>query len=173
MIGNHVYGFPRIVGSTPTRSAVLFSAFESMSAKTTLVGGEGFSLYQDLRDPDSLYLELGGSCDSSSAGHVRLRIPRSVWEVVRRFGAADQSLVGATDADLLRMATEQVDRRIESIRKDPDSVVAKLRGIVIYGSVDASREQQIQNAFSYYEIERARQTDIAQFVDQYVPRTSS
>ncbi len=65
-----------------------------MSTKTTLAYGDTFHFYQEVLDEHYVYLELQGVKYEANYNRVMVPIPIHTWEVIRKLGAPNLSLVG-------------------------------------------------------------------------------
>lgn len=82
-----------------------------MSTKVVLDDGEGFELYQEVFDPDGVYIRLHNlpgaemeleppsfDLQSNTLGtDLRVRIPIAVWDQLRAFAAKDLSKFKAVE----------------------------------------------------------------------------
>ncbi len=111
-----------------------------MATKLTLAFGPDFHLYHDAADDAHVYLEL------QAVGVVS--IPVQVWEVIRRYPAADLSLAEMSDAQLRREVERQV--------------AARMAGD--FGPTDAPREAQIAKGLAVMTARREQQRWIRQAI---------
>lgn len=136
-----------------------------MSTRASLAYWEGWHLYEELADPDpygNLRLEVprglveGGDLGT---GSFVLRIPLSVWHVIRQESPYCEEYLSMTPDELRVEAGRWVDRRADYIKDHLDKQWAKLAGSLVADS-DAPREEQIQQWLDYYTPGGTRATDV-------------
>lgn len=133
-----------------------------MGTRNTLISGAGFTLFSEYFEEDRVFLTLDQDLRfEAEPGRITVGVPLEVWEVIRkhspaRFGLADQS-----DVDLTVEVARRVDARIQKVeaqrRDGNDSAFVRTVGMMVYGSVDSPREQQIASGIEWHLMERARQ----------------
>lgn len=139
-----------------------------MSTKCSLAHGPGFHLYQEVFDGDNIYLEVEGTHFEATYNRVMLPIPVHVWEVVRRYPGASYQYADKTDAELRDEVERSVDRRLQRYQEVSERAapVHRFAGSLVFGSVDASREEQIAQGMAYFSQIRERQQQIRRAVDE-------
>jgi hypothetical protein len=136
-----------------------------MSTKSTIAHGNTFHFYHEALDDDHVYLEMRVTQFEAGYGRVMIPIPIHIWETIRHLGAAWLDLIDKTDDELLAMIETEVDHRIEEFqitqRNDPDRTrFFGFVGSLVYGSIDAPREEQIKQGFEYHLNQRRHQCEI-------------
>lgn len=143
-----------------------------MTIKATLAYGKNFHFYHEALDNNHVYLELEDIPYDAGYRRLMIAIPIDVWEVIRGLGAAKLDLVNATDEELRLIAENMVDLRMAEYRKaekiSPEKA-SKLRlsDSMIFGAMDAPREQQVARGVEYYMTERERQMEISTRISQH------
>jgi hypothetical protein len=143
-----------------------------MTVKATLAYGKSFHFYHDALDNNHVYLELEDVPYDVGYRRVMVAIPIDVWEVIRALGAASLSLVNASDIDLSRTVESKVDERIaeygRAVKSSPeDAEKIRFRDSVIFGDMNAPREQQVARGIEYYSTERERQRGVSLRMSQH------
>jgi hypothetical protein len=139
-----------------------------MSTKCSFASGPNFHFYEDLLDPDAVYLELTGAEYECTSGHVKVGIPLAVWEVIRQYAGVDLALVNKTDDELLHMVEAEVARRIQkyATASMQEKKFLYLHRGMIYGAASDSRDAQIASGLKWFGELRERQSRIKLEVDQ-------
>lgn len=135
-----------------------------MSTKTTLAYGDKFHFYQEVLDEHYVYLELQGVKYEANYNRVMVPIPIHIWEVIRKLGAPDLSLIGKSDEELLIDVGKYVDERIQEYNQNPSSL-ARLSGSLVYGMASDSRAEQIHSGMEAYKARRTEQQEIKAAID--------
>ncbi len=147
-----------------------------MSTKSTLAHDDTFHFYQELMEDDHVFLELHTTQFEAGYGRVMIPIPLHVWETIRHLGAADLSLVDKTDDELLRRVEPAVDQRIAAYRESEASSggagLRRFAGMLVYGTADLPRDQQIDNGMLYFMEERQRQRQLREAIEATKARAS-
>jgi hypothetical protein len=136
-----------------------------MSTKITSARGENFHLYSEAFDEDYIYLQLTGVKFEATPETVTVPIPLDVWEKIRTIPGIEFDLVDHSDEDLARLVAYNVDDRrahykkslAEAEKTGTVSLFAEIVGSLIYGQVDAPREDQIAGGIKYYRKRREYQ----------------
>ena len=135
-----------------------------MFTKTTLAYGNTFHFYQEALDEDYVYLELQGVKYEANYNRVMVPIPIHIWEVIRKLGAANLSLISKSDEELLIDVEKYVDKRIQEYKQNPSSL-ARLSGSLVYGMASDSRAEQIHSGMEAYKAQRKEQQEIKAAID--------
>lgn len=119
-----------------------------------------------------MYLELEDVPYDAGYRRIMVAIPIDVWEVIRELGAAKLDLINATDEELRLIAENMVDLRMAEYRKAEEispEKASKLRlsDSMIFGAMDAPREQQVVRGVEYYKTERERQREVSIRISQH------
>jgi len=114
-----------------------------MSTKSTLADGDSFHFYEEVLDEHYVYLEFQGVNYEAGYNRVMVPIPIHIWEVIRKYGAPDLSLVDKTDEE----------------QQNP-SALNNYFGSLAYGAASDSRSAQIQRGIEYYQARRRDQQEI-------------
>lgn len=114
-----------------------------MSTKSTLAYGDSFHFYEEVLDEHYVYLELQGVNYEAGYNRVMVPIPIHIWEVIRKHGAPDLSLVDKTDEE----------------QQNP-SALNNYFGSLAYGAASDPRSEQIQRGIEYYQARRRDQQEI-------------
>ncbi len=130
-----------------------------MSTKSTLAYGDSFHFYEEVLDEHYVYLELQGVNYEAGYNRVMVPIPIHIWEVIRKYGAPDLSLVDKTDEELLAKVEKYVDERIKEYEQNP-SALNNYFGSLAYGAASDPRSEQIQRGIEYYQVRRRDQQEI-------------
>lgn len=143
-----------------------------MTIKATLAHGKNFHFYHEGLDNNYVYLELEDVLYDAGYRRIMIAIPIDVWEVIRGLGAAKLDMVNATDEELRFMAENIVNVRIAEYRKAEEISPEKasqlrLSDSVIFGAMDAPREQQVARGVEYYKTERERQREVSIRISQH------
>lgn len=136
-----------------------------MSTKSTIAYGDSFHFYHEMLDENYVYLELEGVMYEASYNCVMVPIPIHIWEVIRKRGAPDLSLVDKSDEELLIQIEQDVNERIRAYEQDPTSFAAFF-GCIPYGKASNPRSEQVQRGMEYYKARRQRQQEIKAAVDE-------
>lgn len=139
-----------------------------MSTKTTIAHGPTFHFYHEVVDEDHVYLRLEQVQFEAGSNRVMVPIPVHIWEVIRGYPGVDLSLAEKTDEELLAEVVRAVDKRIadyDAAEGQAHALVA-LSGILVFDSVEASRDEQIEAGMRYYREQRERQRQIIAAVDE-------
>jgi len=142
-----------------------------MTIKATLAYGKNFHFYHEALDNNHVYLELEDVSYDAGYRRVMVAIPIDVWEVIRGLAAAKLDLVNTSDEELTKLVEVKVDARIAdkktqaSEREETDRVI--LNDSIEFGSINSTREQQINRGFDYYKMERERQREISIRIAQH------
>ena len=139
-----------------------------MSTKCSLTHGPGFHLYREAFDDDNVYLEVEGTHFEAAYNRVMLPIPVHVWEVIRRCQGTYYEYVDKSDAELRDMVERGVDERL-NLHEDASERVAprhRFSGMLIFGSIDAPREEQIAKGITHFTQIREHQRQIRRAVDE-------
>lgn len=104
-----------------------------------------------MEEEDGVWLKLHGDKIQFEATNnsVAIRIPLSVWEFIRCKHIMDLSFADKTDEELLSETEKDVDQRIEQYAKaknNREKSIVALSGAFLYGDVESTREEQIENA---------------------------
>lgn len=143
-----------------------------MTVKATLAHGKNFHFYHDGLDNNHVYLELEDVPYDTGYRRIMVAIPIDVWEVIRGLGGASLDLVNATDEELRLIAETMVDLRVAEYRKAEEispEKASKLRlgDSMVFGAMDAPREQQVARGVEYYKTERDRQREVSIRISQH------
>lgn len=151
-----------------------------MSTRATIVyadretdTGMEFHLYHECFDDENVYLELEGQEIEyeASRNRVMVKIPNEVWETIRGFQGMSFEWADWTDDEVRDYATQKITERMERIReaeKDGKNSIARVLGVLTYGSADNPVEEQIER--TYKEFLKSR--DYQRQVRGYVQRTA-
>jgi hypothetical protein len=139
-----------------------------MSTKATIAHGPMFHFYHEVFDDDHVYLELEQVQFEAGSGHVMVPIPVHVWEVIRHYSGIDLSLAEKTDEELLTEVVRAVDERIAdyAAAQGQARTLVTLSGILVYGSAETSRDEQIEAGMRYYLAKRDHQRRVIAAVDE-------
>ena len=135
-----------------------------MSTKSTIAYGDTFHFYHEALDEHYVYLELEGVEYKASYNRVMIPIPIHIWEVIRKLGAPDLSLVDQSDEQLQIKVENVVDERIKRYEQNPSDLNA-FAGCLSYGMANAPRSEQIQRGMEYYQARRKEQQEILAAID--------
>lgn len=135
-----------------------------MSTKTTLAYGITFHLYEEVFDERYVYLELEKVNYEASYNRVMVPIPIHIWEVIRKRGVPDLSLVHKSDEELLVDVEKEVDERIQKYEQNPSDFAAVF-GSLLYGMANTPRQEQIQRGLEYHKARRRNQQEIKAAID--------
>jgi hypothetical protein len=139
-----------------------------MSTKNSLAHGPGFHLYREAFNDDNVYLEIEGTHFEAAYNRVMLPIPVHIWELIRRYPGASYEHADKTDDELRDEVEHAVDERIARFReaKDQGKPLAGLLGRIMFGSVEASRDEQITMGLAHFARIREHQRQIRQAVGE-------
>lgn len=135
-----------------------------MSTKMTLAYGDTFHFYQEVLDEHYVYLELQEVKYETNYNRVMVPIPIHIWEVIRKLGVPDLSLIGKSDKELLIDVEKYVDERIQKYEQSP-SGLAKLSGSLVYGMASDERAEQIKRGMDELKARRTEQQEIKAAID--------
>ena len=127
-----------------------------MSTKATIVYDEDFHFYLEAGDQRHVYLQLKGAHFEAGYNRIMVPIPISVWEVIRKHGAADLSLAGKADAELLALVEAAIENRIAEYERHHRGG----EGVLLFGPSSTPREQQIARGMERYREMRREQEEI-------------
>jgi len=143
-----------------------------MPIETNFASGDEFEFYAEKFDDDGVYLNLRGDGVEFKASYrsVTLRIPLAVWEVIRHAGGDSFDLIEKTDAELLERVEREVEERIiiyKKLKQNGNNKYSIARqASPVFGSIQGSRERQIERGLDYYRKERARQLEVLEQVQK-------
>lgn len=139
-----------------------------MSTKATIAHGPTFHFYHEVFDDDHVYLRLEQVQFEAGSNRVMVPIPVHIWEVIRRYPGVDLSLAEKTDEELLAEVVRGVDERIAeyAAAEGQTRALVALSGILVFDSVEAPRDEQIEAGMEYYREQRERQRKIIAAVDE-------
>ncbi len=118
-----------------------------------------------------VYLELQGVNYEAGYNRVMVPIPIHIWEVIRKYGAPDLSLVDKTDEELLAKVEKYVDERIKEYEQNP-SALNNYFGSLAYGAASDPRSEQIQRGIEYYQARRRDQQEIKSAINALEAKNS-
>lgn len=133
-----------------------------MSTKNSLAYGPSFHLYQELFDDNNIYLEMEGTHFEATYNRIRLPIPVHIWEVIRRIASVSFDYADKSEAEIRDKVNRDVDVRLKQYAeanesgKRPDT----LSGALIFGPIDAPREEQIAKGIAHFTQIREHQRQI-------------
>jgi predicted transcriptional regulator len=139
-----------------------------MSTKATIAYGPTFHFYHEVFDESYVYLELEQVQFEASYNRMMVPIPVHIWEVIRQHPGLDLSLAEKTDDAIRAEVTQAVDERLQEYAAADEksrSWIA-LSGLMVFGSVETPRDEQIAAGVSYYTERRAHQRQVIQAVDE-------
>lgn len=143
-----------------------------MSTKSTLAYGDNFHLYRECFDDENVYLELNGLHFETTPGSAMVQIPLVVWEVIRGYSPADFSLVDKTDEELRSLAESYVQDRIDSVeqaeaegRHESQIAFRKMVGMLVHGTYDQPRFEQLRLGVESLTAQRARQRTLRDAIE--------
>jgi hypothetical protein len=100
-----------------------------VSTKSSIAYGEKFHFYSEvMEDDEARYLELTGAEFQANHRGVTVKIPATIWEVIRHLGAPDLSFADLTDDEIRGRAEAQADRDITSYSEAAGSAGIKSLG---------------------------------------------
>lgn len=139
-----------------------------MSTKCSLAHGPGFHLYQEVFDDDNIYLEVEGTHFEAAYKRVMLPIPVHVWEVIRHYPGISYKYADKTDAELRDEVACSVDERLMKYKEASERAAPlhRFAGSLVFGSIDAPREEQIAQGMAYFTRMRAHQQQIRHAVEE-------
>lgn len=139
-----------------------------MSTKATIAHGPTFHFYHEVFDEDHVYLRLEQVQFEAGSNRVMVPIPVHLWEVIRRYPSVDLSLAEKTNEELLAEVVRSVDERIANYAaaEGQARALVALSGILVFDSVEAPRDEQIEAGMQYYLEQRERQRRVIAAVDE-------
>ena len=129
-----------------------------MSTKSPLAQGKTYSLYEEIYDRETIWLQLDGVAFEATHRGITSGIPLDVWEIIRRHTFAKYDLVGRSDRELCKLAAQRVDERLERYKKTHGF----LKKLMQAKGVNDSRTAQIRVFMREFRSDRAWQEDLAQ-----------
>lgn len=135
-----------------------------MSTKSSLVHGDDFYLYSEAFEEDAVYLSISKTDFEVISGEVTIRIPLSIWEVIREKTIADFSLIDKSDDEIVIDVTAHVKKRIADFLNVSEArrSIRHLFGLMQYGPVDAPEAEQIARGVDYEKNRRENQRALLQ-----------
>lgn len=138
-----------------------------MSTKSSIAHGPDFHLYREAFDEENVHLSMDGVEFKAEANRVMVSIPIHIWEVIRRYGSADLSLIDKDDNDILVMVEKVVDGRISD---NGDNSLVRIGGSLIYGDRGDPREDQIKAGILHFKVKREGQLKIHRLVEDLIAK---
>jgi hypothetical protein len=139
-----------------------------MSTKATIAYGPTFHFYNEVFDEDHVYLRLEQVQFEAGSNRVMVPIPVHIWEVIRRYAGIDLSLAEKTDEELLAEVVRAVDERIAdyAAAEGQARALVAFSGSLVFDSVEAPRDEQIEAGMRYYREQRERQRRVIAAIDE-------
>jgi len=133
-----------------------------MSTKNSLAHGPNFHLYAEMFDDNNVYLELENVHFEAAHNRVVVPIPVQIWEIIRRYQGISFEYADRSDEELRQYVEREVDERLKRYREadEKGKAVAALFGVLMFGSVDKPREEQIAAGMAYLTKRRLHQKEI-------------
>lgn len=133
-----------------------------MSTKYSLACGQGFHLYREAFDGDNIYLEIEGTHFEAAYNRVMVPIPVHIWEVIRRFAGVNFDYADKTDADIRDEVERSVDARLKRYAEATEKGrwLEAFSGQIVFGPIDAFREEQVAKGIAHHAQIRAHQQQI-------------
>jgi len=123
-----------------------------MSTKSTLAHGETFHLYSEVGDDYSVFLEIDFdelTDFSVTTDAIKLGIPADIWKIISAYPGNDLDWANKSISEINQYVTEVVDGRLKSYKENNDKMVA-LSGLLVFGDIQDTREEQISRGVDYY-----------------------
>ena len=92
-----------------------------MSTKSSIAHGPDFHLYREAFDEENVHLSMDGVEFKAEANRVVVSIPIHIWEVIRRYGSADLSLIDKDDNNVINIIDYKTGTKphtLPKLRKD-------------------------------------------------------
>ena len=121
-----------------------------MSTKSSIKWGQSFHLYHECFDDENVYLQLDDVPFEVSNRSVTVTIPLAIWEYIRHGGAPDFTIANLSAKELRKVVETEVDERIERYNKADKKGLMAVVGLLTYGDVNESKEEQIKNGLGLH-----------------------
>ncbi|MBD2860159.1 hypothetical protein IB286_14245 [Spongiibacter sp. KMU-158] len=125
-----------------------------MSTKASIFYGERFHLYKEVADDFAVHLELTAEEYEVEPGRVRLRIPQSIWEVIRQHSeVTNYQWAEKSDIEIQDYVNERVAERIKAVEdaaSDNEKSRIDLSGFWIFGAATDPMDEQVRNGTEYF-----------------------
>jgi hypothetical protein len=133
-----------------------------MSTKNSLAYGPGFHLYQELFDDNNIYLEMEGTRFEAAYNRIMVPIPVHIWEVIRRVASVSFDYADKSDAEIRDEVNRDVNARLKQYAEASENGkrLDALSGPLLFGPIDASREEQVAKGIAHFTQIREHQRQI-------------